>query len=151
MNSVLDTSFEMSLRILLLLADSPKAMTVDMLALADTLSVYGGIFGLTAENLHGESAYVLDEFDTRRELSKDALKSLVLRGLLMVDKSEEGFCYRITADGKHFINGNTSEYANEYRLAAHSAIEFIQGKTERELFRLMSRRFSPSTEGTLND
>ncbi|MDR2559004.1 MAG: hypothetical protein LBC86_05615 [Oscillospiraceae bacterium] len=146
MNSVLDTSFEMSLRILLLLAVSPNAMTVDMLALADTLSVYGANFGLTAENLHGESAYVLDEYDTRRELSKEAVKSLALRELLEVDKSEEGFRYRITANGKQFINSNVSEYANEYRLAAQSTINFIQNKTERELFRHMSKRFSVNGE-----
>jgi hypothetical protein len=140
MRSALDTAFEMSLRILLLLSTTSSAYSVDMLALADTLTIYGGNFGITEGNLHGESHYVLDEYDARRELSKEAVKNLAMRGLIVVLRGSEGFHYKVTDMGKQFINGNKSEYADEYRSAARKTVSFIDGRTERELFLLMSGR-----------
>ena len=146
MHSALDTTFEMSLRVLLLLSVTPKAYSADMLALADTLTIYSGHFGITDRNLHGESRYVLDEYDARRELAKEAVKFLTLRGLVTALYDTQGFRYEINADGEEYICGNNSEYALEYRSVAQVIARVINNKTEREIFNLMRKNFKPLAE-----
>jgi hypothetical protein len=140
MLNVLDTPFEMSLRILLLLFVGGGGLTIDRLALMDTITVYSGNFGITDENLHGDSEYVLDEFDARRELAKEALRTLVTRGLVVAGRGDEGFVHRITDTGRKYAKRFDSEYAIEYCELAQVAYRFAANKTERELFAAMNRR-----------
>lgn len=127
----------MSLRILLLLS-AGGAKTADMLALADTIAVYGAEFGIAGENLHG-CGYVLDEFDTRRELAKEAAKLLVRRGFANVERRENGFAFAVTEQGREFRNSLDSDYTAEYARLANAANLFVKNKTEREVFALISK------------
>ncbi|GHU56479.1 hypothetical protein FACS1894132_13930 [Clostridia bacterium] len=115
-------------------------MTTDMLALTDTVAVFGANFGIADENLHGEKAYVLDEFDARRELIKEALKLLVTQNLVRVKKYDDGFHYSVSDNGRTHSAEFDSEYAAEYLALAKKASDYTQGKTERELFKIMSKR-----------
>ena len=137
MDNVFNTSFEMSLRVLLLLS-AGGSKTSDMLALADTIAIYGAEFGISDENLHGGTNYILDDFDTRRELAKEAVGQLMRRGLLCVVREHDGFRFTITAQGKIFCDSLDSDYAVEYRFLANAANIYIGDKKEREIFVIMS-------------
>ena len=68
MDKVLGTSFEMSLRILLLLdVSNEKKMTENMLCALDFIIVYAHDFGISNENLHGNG------FSAEESLSVNAL------------------------------------------------------------------------------
>jgi hypothetical protein len=136
MDSVFNTPFEMSLRVLLLLATG-GSKTSDMLTLADTVVIYGAEFGIADDNLHGGAGYILDEFDTRRELTKQAVGQLVRRGLVRVMRENDGFRFSITPQGKGFHDSLDSDYAAEYSRLANAANAYIGDKTEREVFALM--------------
>lgn len=138
MISVLDTPFEMSLRVLLLLSVKPGCiMNADMLAIADTFTIYGNKFNITNENIHSDGAHAFEEYDARRELVKEAVQMLVLRGLIDVSQSEIGFRYKINREGIQYASSLVSEYADTYREAAEAVHTFINGKAERELFNMI--------------
>ena len=137
MDNVFNTPFEMSLRILLLLS-AGGSKTSDMLALTDTVAIYGAEFGIADENLHGGVNFILDEFDTRRELTKEAISQFVRRGLLRVAQEYDGFRFSITEQGKAFSDSLESDYATGYRSLVNASNAFIGDKTEREVFLLMS-------------
>ena len=135
MNNIFSTSFEMSLRILLLLStDNGVAKTADMIALTDTITIYSGAFDLSVKNLHGDIDFVLDKFDTRRELVKQALKDLALKGLINIAQYNDGFRYAINEAGQNFCVNLTSDYANEYREMSIAAHQLVGMKNEREVF-----------------
>ncbi|MDR0858247.1 MAG: hypothetical protein LBN97_04370 [Oscillospiraceae bacterium] len=146
MKSVFDTPFEMSIRLTLLLLSSGTAKTADMLALTDTIAIYGGEFGIAAKNLHGGIDYVLDEYDTRRELIKTALKDLTLRELVNVSEYDDGFRYSLSGKGAEFTDRLESDYAVEYLELARTANKLTAAMSEREVF----ARISKVCEDTFN-
>ena len=148
MSQIFNTTFEMSLRIILLLWSADGAeKSSDMLVLTDTIAIYGGEFGLADMNLHGGIDYVLDEYDTRRELTKTALKDLVLRGLARISESDEGFRYAITERGETFAAKLESDYAAEYRELARAANRLTAAKSERETLNMISEACKSVLEG----
>ena len=152
MVSVLDTPFEMSLRVLLLISELPRRIiTEEMLTIADTFSIYGAKFGITDKNLHGGNAHIFDEYGARRELIKKAVKLLGLRGLINVSQNEDGFSFTISSTGRDYVNSLVSEYAEMYRKAAKAVREFIADKPERELFTLIIKSHMSYSGGDRGD
>jgi hypothetical protein len=140
MRSILDSVFEMSLRILLILDEMPESLSNDKIAIIDVYTLYGGTLGAAERNIHMENCFILDEYDARRELTKRAVKYLVIRNLIKISRDKSGIKYIITEQGRQFVSEVTSEYAKEYKTALFSVKRFIADKTEQELFRHMSRR-----------
>jgi len=141
MTNVFNTTFELSLRVLLTLDSlnkSPK--TVDMITALDFITVYGKDFGVSEENLHGDNSYRFCELAIRRELITGALKSLVLDGLVSVRTSEKGFTYEINSKGKTFCNEMGSTYAKEYRAAAVKAQAYVSHNKQKDIFKLINQQ-----------
>ena len=137
--NIWNSPFEISLRALLLLAHgdgNPK--TVDMLVLLDTIAIYGNDFGISDENLHGDIDFALDEFDSRRELMKTAIRDLVLRGLVTPIKDTGGFRYKISLDGSVYCRRLSSDYAVEYRQMAIAVKRLVESQSEREIFAMIN-------------
>ena len=131
-NKIFNTTFENSLRALLLLSLTENT-TVDQLVLYDFISIYGKDFGVSESNLHGDNDFSFGEFASRRKVMPEALKSLVQSGLATVKNSEDGFRYSITASGRKMCASMSSGYSQEYREIAKTAIEKYHGMTEVEL------------------
>ena len=56
MTNVFNTTFELSLRVLLTLDSSNNSpRTVDIITALDFITVYGKDFGISDENLHGDN------------------------------------------------------------------------------------------------
>lgn len=144
-NKVFNTTFEISMRLLLVLSLTKKrGLTLDNLATADFITNYSKEFGLSDNNLHGDNEFSFSEFSTRRSLAQDAIKQLVLEGMIEVSYSTDGFRYSISERGQAFSNTLTSDYTTEYRLYAKKAIVYMDSKNEKELLNLISREASKS-------
>ena len=76
---VLGSTFEISLRILLMLNElSGWSLDEQQIEAIDFISVYAADFGLLDENLHGYSDYRFSEYLARKRTVTSALKNLVL-------------------------------------------------------------------------
>lgn len=145
MAKIWNTKFELSLRALMLLsADSATPKTLDMIALLDTIAIYGEDFGISVENLHGDIDFALDEFDARREIMKLAIKDLVLQGLAISVKGSEGFRYTISPTGDEYCKRLTSDYAVEYKQLAQEVKHLVKLQSEKEIFDMISKQISTS-------
>ena len=131
----------MSLRILLLLdASNGKRMTENMLCALDFIVVYAHDFSISNENLHANGSYRFGEFASRRELTRQALKDLVVSGFVVVETAKYGFRYFISKSGKDYCRKFESIYADDYRLSAQAVLSVLQGKTEEHLVEMINRR-----------
>lgn len=140
MDRVLGTSFETSLRILLLLdASNGKGMTENMLCALDFIIVYAHDFGISNENLHAIGSYRFGEFASRRELTRQALKQLVVDGFAVVKTADYGFAYFISKSGKDYCRKFETVYADDYRLSAREALSDLKGKTEEYLTNMINQ------------
>ena len=141
MTNVFNTTFELSLRVLLTLDSSNNSpSTVDIITALDFSTVYGKDFGMSDENLHGDNSYRSCELAVRRELITGALKSLVLDGLVSVQASEKGFTYEINSKGKIFCNEMESTYAKEYRKAAVTAQAFVSRNKQKDVLKIINQQ-----------
>jgi len=140
MSDVFNTPFEVSLRVLLVLEASPREwFSADWIAAADFITIYGKDFGIVDENLHGENNYRYSEFALRRELIREALKSLASRNLIHVRATSNGFAYALSKSGGEYCAEFESEYAQNYRDMAAIVRQFANSKSEREILSLINR------------
>lgn len=125
---------------LLLTVAERKDMTLDRIAAYDFIAIYGSYFGLTENNLHGENDYSFSEFAYRRELLNEALKGLVLDGLVRATHRKAGFCYEITEDGRAFCNKQSTEYAKAYRTMVSRTNQKFGNNSEIDLLTIISKK-----------
>jgi hypothetical protein len=126
MNALLGSKYETSLRILLLLeAAQGETLPEGAITALDYITVYAHDFGLSDVNLHGENKYRFGEYAFRRTTTKNAIKQLVLDGLVDVIASERGFHYKLSSDGYNYVGDFCSEYADAYYETATRIIDRI--------------------------
>ena len=121
--SAIGSTFEISLRILLMLNELPTS-TLDerQIGTIDFISVYAADFDLLDENLHGYSHYRYSEYPSRKHMVASALRNLVLDGYVYLHLTSTGYKYSITKVGKTICSKLTSTYAEEYIIAVQSVI-----------------------------
>ena len=148
MQKIFNSTFEVSLRLLLLLSTTDgKDMTLDRIAAFDFISIYSRDFGLSDVSLHGDNEFGLSEYASRRSISQKALQELVLDGAVTATSKSNGYCYSITPAGKNVAGKMISQYATEYKKLVKitenrfrgfsdiEVIELINGTTEDSLRR----------------
>lgn len=133
MDRLFNSTFENSLRLLILLDEFDMPQTLDMLYAVDFMTLYSEPFGLSDHNLNGDNDLKFSEFASQRDLVKDALKELVLNGTAEAVSYKDGLSYIITPEGEDYCVLLDSEYAHEYRINAKSVIAATKGKSERAL------------------
>ena len=139
MSSVFNTSFEVSLRVLLALSIDDRPKTSDVIAAIDFMSVYGKNFGIAETNLHGDNSYKYGEYAARRVMVKKALKSLVVDGMVDVYEKNGGFHFGINDIGEAYFASLANEYATEYTQTAKRAVAYMDGMDEREIIAQIGR------------
>ena len=120
MDRLFNSTFENSLRLLLLLDEYDMPQTLDMLYAVDFMTIYSEPFGLSEQNLNGDNDLKFSEFASQRDLAEAV-------------SYKDGLSYIITPEGEDYCGALTSEYAREYRKAAKSVINATKGKSERSL------------------
>ena len=133
MEKLFNSTFENSLRLLMLLNEYDLPQTLDMLYAVDFMTSYAKTFGLAENNLNGDNDYKFSEFASQRELIRDALKELVLNGVAEAVNYKEGLSYIITPEGEAYCASLDSDYAAEYKKCASTVIKSVEGETERSL------------------
>lgn len=149
MPRVFNSTFENSLRIILLLDAFGTPQNTDMLYATDFMVVYGKTFGIADEDLNGENQYKFSEFVSRRAMVQKALKELVLDGLVRPSEIDSGIAFQITTDGRKYCDSLESDYAREYKLIAKKVVQFVSGKTERSVIAQINRMSATSLRGTV--
>lgn len=146
MNKVFNTPFENSLRVLLLLSIyDDEAITIDMITSLDFIAVNGKTLGISDFDLHGKNAFSLCEYASRRELISIAIKELVIRGLITIDKRQNGLCYKISNNGITIANGMNTDYSQEYLDAVLQTKLFAKNKNERTLIAFINKQTAKRT------
>ena len=139
MPRVFNSTFENSLRILLLLNAFSDPQTVDMLYAADFMTTYGKVFGISIVDLNGDNQYKFSEFASRRQIVQNALKYLVLEGLVLPIRTSDGITYVATEQGKTLADSFTSDYAKEYKTNAVNVVKKVCGRSERAVIAYINR------------
>lgn len=120
---VLGSTFEISLRILLMLNElSGWSLDEQQIEAIDFISVYAADFGLLDENLHGYSDYRFSEYLARKRTVTSALKNLVLDEYVRLRPTSTGYRYSIMDAGKNVCRKLTSNYAEEYIIAVQAVV-----------------------------
>ena len=152
MIKMFNTSFEISLRILLTLESAPSIWwTADRILTFDFITIYSGDFGIAEENLHGENSFKYSEFTLRRELVKEALKSLVSRQFIDVKTTSDGFVYALGKLGGECCADMENEYAQRYRDLAAIVKESFGDKTDNEILGVIRKYSISSIRRSSND
>jgi hypothetical protein len=134
MTKLFNTPFEVSMRILLALLIAPKKqMSLDMITAIDFLTIYSSDFDISDYNLHGENIFSFSEFTSKRKVISESIKELVLKDLVTVIQSEQGFQYKLNNRGKNLCDTFTSDYASEYIGFAQEVWDFVNEKSEVEI------------------
>ena len=118
-----NSTFEMELRILLLLSESNGSQyTVDRIVALDFITCYSADFSLPYGNLHGENSYKFGEISNRRILTQEAVKQLVTKGFMAVTV-DKGYYFSISESGKNYAQKLKSAYAKDYKTIAKAVIK----------------------------
>lgn len=145
--SVFNSTFEMELRILLLVsAAKKKTFSIDRIVSLDFIVCYAGYFQLPYLNPQGDNQYMFSELASRRERIQEAVKSLVVQGLLDVGL-ENGYVFSITDIGSKYIKKLQSEYAVQYKTIATDAIKRFKDYSDLQLERMINDSAVKSVRG----
>lgn len=145
--SVFNSTFEMELRVLLLLsATKKKAFSVERIVSLDFIICYAGNFQLPYLNPQGDNQYMFSELASRRERIQEAVKSLVVQGLLHVGL-DNGYVFSITDTGSKYIKKLKSEYAVQYKTIAANAIKRFKDYSDLQLDRMINDSAVKSVRG----
>jgi hypothetical protein len=133
MNRLFNSPFENSLRVLLLLDKFENAQNLDMIYATDFMVSYGATFGAGQSDLNGDNPYKFSEFASRRNIVREALRQLVLDGLVIPIQSDTSIVYTLSEAGVTYSRSLDSEYACEYRKVSGQIIERISDNSERNI------------------
>lgn len=147
MIKIFNSKFENSLRLILLLNYLSDPMLLERLYIIDFLVVYGKDFGFTEENLNGDNDFKYSEFQSRKVICKNALKELVLNGLVLPTSSKAGILYQITDAGRAYAEGLVSEYALEYKANTVNTMQHISNYSNRKLIEMINKLSAESIRG----
>lgn len=145
--SVFNSTFEMELRVLLLMsAAKKKAYSIERIVSLDFIVCYAGYFQLPYLNPQGDNQYMFSELASRRERLQEAVKGLVVQGLLNVEM-DNGYAFSITDAGSKYIRKLKSEYALQYKVIAADAIKRFKDYSDLQLDHMINDSAVKSVRG----
>lgn len=119
-NILFGSSFETSLRILMLLDELNLALDKNQISCIDFMAIYGADFDLLDENLHGNGLFRFSEFSAKSLVITETIKHLVVDSLISFVSTPAGYSYTINDIGKNAIARISDSYEKEYRIAVRA-------------------------------
>lgn len=133
MSNLFNSSFEVSLRMLIILNTVQTKLSIERITALDFISIYGKDFGVSEYNLQGDNDYRFGEYSSRREIASKALKELVLRGFIVPHCDKKGFLYSISKNGCLFCESLNDKYATDYANIVKNANLYFYKYSDRKL------------------
>lgn len=138
MSEVFNSSFEISLRMLIILNTVQSRLSIDRITALDFISIYGKDFGVSENNLHGNNEYRFSEYASKREIVSQALKELVLRGYITPHCNKSGFNYSVSKNGTIFCESLNDKYAEKFtNIVKKANLQFLE-YSDRKLIRCIN-------------
>lgn len=132
------SSFETSLRILLLLDELHLALDETQICCIDFMAIYGADFDLLDENLHGNGLFRFSEFSAKSLVIAETIKHLVVKSLIRFVSTQTGYSYAINDAGRNAIARISDSYEKEYRIAVRAVQDafpdFHSGQMQQKIF-----------------
>lgn len=138
MTDVFNTSFEVSLRILIILNTVQTRLSIDRITALDFIAIYGKDFGVSEYNLHGDNDYRFSEYTSKREIVSQAIKELVLRGYITPHCNKSGFNYSVSKNGTIFCESLNDKYAEDFTAIVKKANTLFLEYSDRKLIRCIN-------------
>lgn len=136
MTQIFNTSFEISLRVLLTLFVSEKPLSMDLIVAFDLVTTYGKNYGVLEDNLHGENSQSFSESSSRRTLVKESIKNLVLDDYI---STRNGFSFSISQRGRELCESMTSDYAIDYKKYSHEVQTYFSQMDESSIIAFVNQ------------
>lgn len=143
-NKLFNTPFELSLHVVLLLDVTDTGLTLDRIAAYDFIAIYCEDFGVADRSLNGENGFAFSELSARRNLTKTAIRDLVVDGLVVVSDDETGILYSISASGRKMSEGFQSEYAERYKELMRLVVAKYENYSDVRLFNEINKQSTKS-------
>lgn len=143
-NKLFNTPFELSLHVVLLLDVADTGLTLDRIAAYDFIAIYCEDFGVADRSLNGENGFAFSELSARRNLTKTAIKDLVVDGLVVATDDETGILYSVSDSGRKMSEGFQSEYAERYKELMRLVVEKYGNCSDVQLFNEINRQSTKS-------
>ena len=140
MINLYNTTFEVSLRLIILLKAANKPLNIDKITYLDFMSVYAKEFGLSDKNLNGENHYKYGEISAKRRSITAALKRLVIDRFVKATVNSSGLVYSIDVIGKNYADSLDSEYAQEYKTAVQFVFSSFGDMDEKEISSIIKEK-----------
>lgn len=121
------------MRVLTLLYVKKRPCTIDVITTNDLFITYGKNYGFLDSNLNGDNSYNFSEIASRRMLINEALKKLVLNGLINANEESRGFTYEINDNGIKICKKMHGDYYEKYLNYALKINEITQNFTDKQL------------------
>ena len=144
-NRLFNTPFEIFLHVVLLLDVVNAAITHDRITAYDFIAVYCEDFGIADRSLNGENCFAFSELSARRNLTKAAIKDLVVDGLVVAVDGEWGILYLILENSRKMSEGFQSEYASRYKELIRLVVERYKDSSDVQLLIRMYNDTSDSS------
>ena len=148
MNNIFNTSFEVSLRILIILNTVQTRLSIDRITALDFISIYGKDFGSSEYNLHGDNDYRFSEYTSKRKIVSQALKELILRGYIIPHCNKSGFNYSISRSGTMFCRSLNDKYAEDFTDIVKKTDSLFFEYSDRELIYIINEYAINMVRGT---
>lgn len=143
-NKLFNTPFELSLHVVLLLDVTDTGLTLDRIAAYDFIAIYCEDFGVADRSLNGENGFAFSELSARRNLTKAAIKDLVVDGLVVATDDETGILYSVSESGRKMSEGFQSEYAERYKELMRLVVEKYGNYSDVQLFNEINKQSTKS-------
>ena len=124
----------------MLLDVTDTGLTLDRIAAYDFIAIYCEDFGVADRSLNGENGFAFSELSARRNLTKTAIKDLVVDGLIVATDDETGILYSVSEDGRKMSKGFQSEYAERYKELMRLVVEKYGNYSDVQLFNEINRQ-----------
>ena len=148
MNNIFNTSFEVSLRILIIVNTVQTRLSIDRITDLDFIAIYGKDFGVSEYNLHGDNDYRFSEYTSKREIVSQAIKELVLRGYITPHCNKSGFNYSISKEGVAFCESLNDKYAEDFTDIVKKTDSLFFEYSDRELIYIINEYAINMVRGT---
>lgn len=146
-NILFNSTFEMELRIIALLSvNNRTAYSLDRILALDFISCYAEKFDFDFNNLHGNGQYLFGEISNRRLLMQEAIKNLVVRGLVYA-KVDRGYFYQIEDIGEKYIASFEDAYSQEYLSIATNVNQEYYDCSDEELMEMIENKSLADLKG----